>query len=91
MGGATMSEATETQGYQIYMYDLPKVGEDGKSIPTDPAQTQEFSQLAEAQKFAAERKGDFDRVVLIQAAGGEQKLIERFRDGEHIVPESKEA
>jgi len=87
----TEAETPATQRFDVYLYDLPKVGEDGKSIPTDPAQTREFAELEEARKFAAEQKGDFDRVILIKTSGEEQQLIERFRDGEHIVPETKDA
>ena len=79
------------QRFDVYLYDLPKVGEDGKSIPTDPAETREFTELAEAQKFTAEHKADFDRIVLIQTSGEEQSLVERFHDGEHIVPDPKDA
>lgn len=82
-----MSETTEER-YQVYLYDLPKIDDEGKSIPGEPAQTREFSRLDEAQNFAADRKGDFDRIVLIRTSGDEQKLIERFRDAERIVPEA---
>lgn len=87
----TELQTPETQRFDVYLYDLPKVGDDGKSIPTDPAQTNEFQELAEARRFAAERKNDFDRVVVIQTSGEEQSLVERYRDGEEIVPEIAEA
>ena len=87
----TEFQRPETPRFDVYLYDLPKVGEDGKSISTDPAETREFTELAEAQKFTAERKADFDRIVLIRTSGEEQSLVERFRDGEHIVPDAKEA
>lgn len=83
----TESQTPAVQRFEVYCYDLPKVGEDGKSIPTDPAETREFAGLEEARKFAVERKGDFDRIVLMQTSGEDQTLVERFRDGDHIVPE----
>lgn len=72
--------------FQVYLYDLPKVDAEGNSIPTDPAQTREFAALEQAREFMAERKRDFDRIVLVEKRGAEQKLIERYRDGECVRP-----
>ena len=76
--------------YNVYMYNIPKVGEDGKPVSVNPHQTQEFSQLGDATKHATEHKDEFDRVVVMRTVEEEQKLIERFIDGEHTVPEKEE-
>ena len=77
--------------YDVYMHNLPKVSEDGKeSIPVQPNRTQEFADLEEAKKFAAEHKDQFDRVIVMQTEDGKQKLVERYTDGQHIEPTEKE-
>jgi len=81
------AESTATRQFDVCLYDLPKVDAEGKSIPTDPAQTREFTELEEARKFVTERQHDFDRIVLIERCGNDQKLVERFRDGERILPD----
>lgn len=77
--------------FQVYLHNVPKVTEDDKVVPIAPPQTQEFAELGEAQKFAADHKGKFDRVVLMGLEGDKQRLIERYMDGEHTVIERKKA
>ncbi len=70
--------------YEVYLYNVPRVSEDGKqAIPVPDSQTKEFDSLDEAKKFAAEQKNKFDRVMLLRKDDEGQKLIERYRDGEH--------
>lgn len=76
--------------YNVYLHNVPKVGEDGKVVPINPPQTKDFSQLEDASKFAAEKKDEFERVNVIYTTDDKQQLIERFMDGEHIVVEVKE-
>jgi hypothetical protein len=69
-------------GYQVYMYNIPKVSDDGKqSIPVPESQSKGFEQVEEARKFATGQKDKFDRVVLMEAKDDGQKMIERFVDG----------
>lgn len=69
-------------GYQVYMYNIPKVSEDGKqAIPVPDSQLKGFDEMEEARKFATGLKDKFDRVVLIQTGDDGQKLIERYVDG----------
>jgi hypothetical protein len=69
-------------GYQVYMYNIPKVSEDGKqAIPVPDSQLKAFEQVEEARNFATGNKDKFDRVVLMQAGDDGQKLIERYVDG----------
>jgi hypothetical protein len=67
------------------MYNIPRVSEDQKVIPTDPHRTQEFSELEKAKEFAADHKSQFDRIVVMQVTESEQQLVERYTDGEHIA------
>ena len=76
--------------YDVYLHNVPKVSEDGKVVPIAPHRTQEFSQLEEARKSAAEHKDEFDRVVVIRTVDDKQKMVERYMDGEHIVPEKED-
>lgn len=72
--------------YDVYLHNVPKVSEDGmKSLPIAPFQTKEFTDLEEAQKFAADQKDKFDRVVIVRLRDEKQRMIERYMDGEHIV------
>ena len=76
--------------YDVYMYNVPKVSPDDKVIPIDPHQTEDFTSLEDAQKCAADNKGKFDRVTVIRTVEEKQKLMERYTDGEHEVPEQEE-
>jgi len=67
--------------YEVYLYTLPRVTGDGKSIPGPDSKRHEFASVDDARTFAAEQKGVFDRVVLIENAGGAQKLVQRYMDG----------
>jgi hypothetical protein len=69
--------------YEVYLYNIPKVSEDGKrSIPVPNSQVKEFASTDGAKKFAAEHKNKFDRVVLMQKDDEGQKMIERYVDGQ---------
>jgi hypothetical protein len=68
--------------YEIYLYNIPKVSEDGKqAIPVPDSQVKEFAIADDAMKFAAEHKDKFDRVVLMQKDDEGQKMVERYVDG----------
>lgn len=68
--------------YKVYLYNIPKVSEDGKqSIPVPDSQVKEFGGLDEAKMFAAERKNTSDRVVLMQEDEEGQKMVIRYMDG----------
>ena len=89
--GCARDDDPKQVGTQVAVVEARcRIDDEGKSIPGEPAQTREFAQLDEAQNFAADRKGDFDRIVLIRTSGDEQKLIERFRDAERIIPPATE-
>jgi hypothetical protein len=69
--------------YEIYLYNIPKVSEDGKqAIPVPDSQVKEFASLDDARKFAAEHKNSFDRVVLMQKDDDGQKMVVRYIDGQ---------
>lgn len=77
--------------YDVYLHNVPKVSDDGmKSLPIAPNESKEFTDLEEAQKFAADQKKKFDRVVLMRTKGDKQRMIERYMDGEHIVNDKPE-
>jgi hypothetical protein len=68
--------------YKAYLYDAPKVSEDGKqSIPVQDSQVKEFDGVDDAKIFAAEHKNSFDRVVLMQGDNEGQKMVVRYVDG----------
>jgi hypothetical protein len=68
--------------YKVYLYNVPKVSEDGKqSIPVPDSQVNEFDSVDDAKMFAAERKNNFDRVVLMQEDSEGQKMVVRYDDG----------
>lgn len=68
--------------YKVYLYSIPKVSEDGKqSIPVPESQLKEFDGVDDAKMFAAERKNNFDRVVLMQEDEEGQKMVIRYTDG----------
>ena len=68
--------------YKVYLYNIPKVSEDGKqSIPVLDSQVKEFDGVDDAKMFAAERKNNFDRVVLVQEDSEGQKMVVRYVDG----------
>ena len=75
--------------YEVYLHNVPKVSEDGKVVPIAPHKTQEFSDLGEAQKFAADHQNKFDRVVVIGVEENKPTMLERYMDGEHTVIERK--
>jgi hypothetical protein len=75
-------EEEKTMSYKVYLYNLPKVSEDGKqAIPVPDSQVKEFEGVDDAKIFAAERKNSFDRVVLMQKEDEGQKMILRYVDG----------
>ena len=68
--------------YKVYLYNIPKVSEDGKqSIPVPDSQVNEFNGVDDAKMFAAGHKNNFDRVVLMQEDNEEQKMVVRYVDG----------
>ncbi len=70
--------------FEVYLYNVPKVSEDGKkALPIPEHQTQEFDDLEKASKFAADNKDKFDRVVLMRHDAEEQKLVKRYTEGRH--------
>ena len=67
---------------KVYLYNIPKVSEDGKqSIPVPESQVREFNGVDDAKMFAAEHKNNFDRVVLMQEDDEGQKMVVRYVDG----------
>lgn len=69
--------------YEVFLYNVPKVSEDGeKAIPVPPSETREFEDEEGATKFADERKDDFDRVVVIRREDEKQEKVRRYFDGE---------
>jgi len=71
-----------SMSYKVYLYNIPKVSEDGKqSIPVPDSQVKEFDGVDDAKIFAAERKNSFDRVVLMQEDNEGQKMVVRYVDG----------
>ncbi len=78
--------------HDVYLHNIPKVSEDGtKSLPITPRRDpQEFSELEEAQKYAAGHKDEFERVVVIRTVDDKQKMIMRFMDGEEIEVQVEE-
>jgi hypothetical protein len=71
-----------SMSYKVYLYNLPKVSEDGKqAIPVPESQTKEFDGVDDAKMFAAERKNSFDRVVLMQEDNDGQKMVVSYEDG----------
>jgi hypothetical protein len=68
--------------YKVYMYNIPKVSEDGKqSITVPDNQVKEFNGAEDAKIFAAEHKNNFERVVLMQEDNEGQKIVVRYVDG----------
>ncbi len=68
--------------YKVYLYNIPKVSEDGKqAIPVPDSQVKEFDGVDYAKVFAAEHKNNFDRVVLMQEGDEGQKMVVRYVDG----------
>lgn len=75
--------------YEVYLYNIPKVTEDGKQvIPVPDGRTQEFPGIDDAKRFAMDHKNQFDRVVLIQKDEQGQKMLERYSDGKHELAEN---
>jgi hypothetical protein len=68
--------------YKVYLYNIPRVSEDGKqAIHVPDSQLKEFDGADDAKIFAAEHKNSFDRVVLMQEDSGGQKMVVRYLDG----------
>jgi hypothetical protein len=68
--------------YKVYSFNIPKVSEDGKqAIPVPDSQMKGFDGVDDAKIFAAERKNNFDRVVLMQEDDEGQKMVMRYVDG----------
>ena len=68
--------------YKVYLYNVPKVSEDGKQvIPVPDSRVKEFDGVDDARIFAAEQKNSFDRVVLMHEDDEGQKTVVRHVDG----------
>jgi hypothetical protein len=68
--------------YKVYLYNIPKVSEDGKkAIPVPDSRVNEFDGVDDAKIFAAEHKNNFDRVVLVQEDNEGQKVVVRYMGG----------
>jgi hypothetical protein len=68
--------------YKVYLYNVPKVSEDGKqAIPVPDSLAKEFDGVDDAKMFAAEQKNNFDRVVLMQEDSEGQKVVVKYADG----------
>ena len=78
--------------YDVSLPNIPKVSEAGTtSLPIEPhREPKEFSELAEAQEYAAGHKDEFERVVVIRTVDEKQKMVMRFMDGEEIEMEVEE-
>lgn len=74
--------------YDVFLYNVPQVSEDGeKAIPVPPCETHELEDLDAAKKLAAEKKDQFDRVVVISREEEKQKKVERYIDGQREAVE----
>jgi hypothetical protein len=70
--------------FNVHLFAIPRVSDDGKSVvPTPDFKVQSFDALEPAQKFAAENKSKWDRVVLMSVDDSGTALVERYRDGDH--------
>lgn len=70
--------------YDVFLYNVPKVSDDGqKAIPVPGSETREFDDEEAAKEFAAEKKDAFDRVVVIKREEEKQERVERYIDGRH--------
>jgi hypothetical protein len=68
--------------YKVYLYNIPKVSEDGKQvIPVPDSRVKEFDGVDDAKMFAAEQKNNFERVVLMQEDIEGQKTVVRYVGG----------
>ncbi len=69
--------------YEVYLYNVPKVSDDGKeSIPVPDSRREEFKDSDAGRKCLTENKDEFDRLVLMETNDDGQKMVERYRDGE---------
>jgi hypothetical protein len=67
---------------KVYLYNIPKVSEDGKqAIPVPDSRVKDFGSVDDAKIFAAEQKNSFDRVVLMHEDAEGQKTVVRYVDG----------
>jgi len=74
--------------YEVFLYNVPKVTEDGeKVIPVPPCKTERFDDLEAAKKLAAASKDEFDRAVVMSLTDEKQALVERYIDGSREVRE----
>jgi hypothetical protein len=70
------------ESYEVYLFNVPKLTEDGKgNLPAEPSRTQQFPELKAAQDFASSHKTKFDRVLLMKMTDGAPALVERYVDG----------
>lgn len=75
--------------YEVFLYNVPKVTEDGeKVIPVPPCKTERFDDEEAAKKLAADSKDEFDRAVVMSVTDEKQALVERYVDGSREVREA---
>jgi hypothetical protein len=75
-------------GFNVYLYNIPKVTEDGKQVvPVPGNEMKDFENPEEAKKFASTQREKFDRVVVMQKSDDGEKLVERYVDGKFERPE----
>jgi hypothetical protein len=75
-------EEEESMSYKVYLFNIPKVSEDGKqSILVRDSQVKEFNGIDDAEMFAAEHKHNFDRVLLMQEDDEGQRIVVKYLDG----------
>lgn len=75
--------------YEVFLYNVPKVSDDGeKAIPVPPGRTERVEDEDAAKKLAADSKDEFDRVVVMSVTDEKQQLVERYIDGHHEVREA---
>jgi hypothetical protein len=68
--------------YKVYLYNIPKVSEDGKqAIPVPDGQVKEFDGVDGAKIFAAEHKNSFDRVALMQEDNEGHRMVVKYMNG----------
>lgn len=75
-------------GFDVYLYNIPKVTEDGKQVvPVPGNESKDFEDSDAAKTYASDHREKFDRVVVMQKTEEGQKLVERYVDGKFERPE----
>jgi hypothetical protein len=74
-----------SQQYDVFMFQLPQVSADNKSIVGPPSQTKRFDDLERAFAFAEENSNLFNRITIHLVSAEAPTLLGRFDDGKKIV------